>query len=136
MIEIIDKIRFRLEILWIDHPQIICFFVGFAIGGMVIWLNIYLNGYTTTQLTWVVGHGKNYMEIGGKVMVTKKEFSNSIKKAKDWDGKSRPSNDTYRDSWDRIFGQKEIKELNESLKQSKKNRKEHTENEDWYRIIT
>jgi len=36
MIEIIDKIRFRLEILWIDHPQIICFFVGFAVGGMVI----------------------------------------------------------------------------------------------------
>ena len=36
MIEIIDKIRFRLEILWIDHPQIICFSVGFAIAGMVI----------------------------------------------------------------------------------------------------
>ena len=52
-------------------------------------------------------------------MVTKKEFSNSIKKAKNWDGKSRPSNDTYRDSWNRIFGQKEIDELAESLKQSR-----------------
>ena len=64
------------------------------------------------------------MEIGAKVMVTKKEFSNKIKKAKDWDGKSRPSNDTYRDSWNRIFGQKEADELAESLKQSRLNRKE------------
>ena len=66
------------------------------------------------------------MEIGEKVMVTKKEFSNSIKKAKNWDGKSRPSNDTYRDSWNRIFGQKETDELAESLKQSRQNRKEQT----------
>ena len=51
-------------------------------------------------------------------------------KADNWDGKSRVSNDTYRKRWDEIFGQKEIKELNESLKQSKKNRKEHTKNED------
>ena len=129
MIEIIDKIRFRLEILWIDHPQIICFFVGFAIGGMVIWLNIYLNEYTIIQLTWLVGHGKNYMVIEKRVMVTKKEFNRSIKKAKDWDGKSRPSNDTYRDSWDRIFGQKETDELAESLKQSRQNRKEHSDKE-------
>jgi hypothetical protein len=51
-------------------------------------------------------------------------------KADNWDGKSRVSNDTYRKRWDEIFGQKEIKELDESLKQSKKNRKEHTKNED------
>jgi len=70
------------------------------------------------------------MEIGAKVMVTKKEFSNKIKKAKDWDGKSRPSNDTYRDSWNRIFGQKEIDELAESLKQSRLNRKEHSDKEE------
>jgi hypothetical protein len=69
------------------------------------------------------------MVIGEKVMVTKKEFSNSIKKAKNWDGKSRPSNDTYRDSWNRIFGQKEIDELAESLKQSRQNRKEHSDKE-------
>jgi len=36
MIEIIDKIRFKLEILWIDHPQIICFVVGILVGGMII----------------------------------------------------------------------------------------------------
>jgi len=69
------------------------------------------------------------MEIGAKVMVTKKEFSNKLKKAKDWDGKSRPSNDTYRDSWNRIFGQKEADELAESLKQSRLNRKEHSDKE-------
>ena len=62
-------------------------------------------------------------------MVTKKEFSNKLKKAKDWDGKSRPSNDTYRDSWNRIFGQKEADELAESLKQSRLNRKEHSDKE-------
>ena len=53
-----------------------------------------------------------------------------IVKADNWDGKSRVSNDTYRKRWDEIFGQKEIKELDESLKQSKKNKKEHTKNED------
>jgi len=63
-------------------------------------------------------------------MVTKKEFSNKLKKAKDWDGKSRPSNDTYRDSWNRIFGQKEADELAESLKQSRLNRKEHSDKEE------
>ena len=57
-------------------------------------------------------------------------MSKKIVKADNWDGKSRVSNDTYRKRWDEIFGQKEIKELDESLKQSKKNRKEHTKNED------
>jgi hypothetical protein len=46
-----------------------------------------------------------------------------MKKEK-WDGKSRPSTDKYRDNYDLIFGQKEIKELDESLKQSKANKKE------------
>jgi hypothetical protein len=45
-------------------------------------------------------------------------------KADNWDGKSRPTNKAYDDNYDRIFGQKEIKELEESLKQSKANRKE------------
>ena len=58
-------------------------------------------------------------------MATKK-----IVKADNWDGKSRVSNDTYRKRWDEIFGQKETEELDESLKQSRKNRKEHTKNED------
>ena len=62
-------------------------------------------------------------------MVTKKEFNNSIKKAKDWDGKSRPSNDTYRDSWDRIFGKKEEEKLKKSHEQSKRNRDERINDE-------
>jgi len=50
--------------------------------------------------------------------------SNKKIKADNWDGKSRPTNKAYDDNYDRIFGQKEIKELDESLKQSKANRKE------------
>ena len=57
-------------------------------------------------------------------------MSKKIVKADNWDGKSRVSNDTYRKRWDEIFGKKEIDELDESLKQSRKNRKEHTKNED------
>ena len=49
-------------------------------------------------------------------------------KANNWDGKSRPSNKASDDNYDRIFGQKEIKELEESLKQSKANKKERKKN--------
>ena len=49
-------------------------------------------------------------------MVTEKEK---------YDGRSRPTNKTYEDSWNRIFGKKEADELEESLKQSRLNRKEH-----------
>ena len=52
-------------------------------------------------------------------------MSKKIVKADNWDGKSRPSNKAYDDNYNRIFGQKEIKELDESLKQSKANKKEH-----------
>ena len=45
-------------------------------------------------------------------------------KADNWDGKSRPSNKAYDESWNRIFGKKETDELAESLKQSVANRKE------------
>jgi len=55
------------------------------------------------------------MEIERKVMATKKEK---------WDGRSRPSDDNYRKRWNEIFGKKEQDELNESYKQSLKNRKE------------
>ena len=55
---------------------------------------------------------------------SKKEFNASLKKAKDWDGRSRPSDDVYRESWNRIFGKKENDELAESHKQSKLNKKE------------
>jgi hypothetical protein len=47
-----------------------------------------------------------------------------IVKADNWDGKSRPSNKAYDESWNRIFGKKENDELDESLKQSIKNKKE------------
>jgi len=50
-------------------------------------------------------------------------------KADNWDGKSRVSNDTYRKRWDEIFGQKEIEELDESLKQSIRNKKERIESD-------
>ena len=55
---------------------------------------------------------------------SRKEFNNGLKKAKNWDGKSRVSNDAYRESWDRIFGKKESDELAESYEQSKLNKKE------------
>jgi len=57
-------------------------------------------------------------------------MSKKIVKADNWDGKSRPSNKAYEDGWARIFGQKEIKELDESLKQSKANKKERVKNGD------
>ena len=46
-----------------------------------------------------------------------------MKKEK-WDGRSRPSDDTYRKRWNEIFGKKEEDELKESYKQSLKNKKE------------
>jgi len=49
---------------------------------------------------------------------TKKE------KGRQWDGVSRPSNDTYAKNWHEIFGKKKQDELDESFKQSKKNRRE------------
>ena len=58
----------------------------------------------------------------------------SSKKEK-FDGRSRPSTDKYRNNFDTIFGQKEIKELDESLKQSKANRKEREENEQYLEEI-
>ena len=48
-------------------------------------------------------------------------------KANNWDGKSRPSNKAYDDNYDRIFGQKEIKELEESYKESVRQTKERTD---------
>ena len=44
-----------------------------------------------------------------------------------WDGVSRVSNDNYRKRFDEIFGKKEQDELNESYKQSIKNKKERTD---------
>ena len=36
----------------------------------------------------------------------KKKFNDGLKKARDWDGKSRPSDDNYRKRWNEIFGKK------------------------------
>ena len=52
-------------------------------------------------------------------------MSKKIVRADNWDGKSRPSNKAYDESWNRIFGKKEQEELDESLKQSRANKKEH-----------
>ena len=56
-------------------------------------------------------------------------------KADNWDGKSRVSNDTYRKRWHEIFGKKEIDELDESLKQSKRNKQEREDNEAYLKEI-
>jgi len=52
-------------------------------------------------------------------------------KADNWDGKSRPSTDKYRDNYDNIFGklQQEQRDLDESYRQSLRNKKEHTNDE-------
>ena len=60
-----------------------------------------------------------------------------MKKEK-WDGKSRPVDDNYRKRWNEIFGkdkdkfnklQQEQRDLDESYRQSLKNKKEHTNDE-------
>ena len=58
-----------------------------------------------------------------------------VKKEK-FDGKSRPTNKAYDEGWDRIFGRKkfnrlqqEQRDLDESYQQSKRNKKEHTNDE-------
>tara|TARA_R100001082_G_scaffold103496_1_gene74228 strand:- start:3401 stop:3637 length:237 start_codon:yes stop_codon:yes gene_type:complete len=45
-------------------------------------------------------------------------------KGRKWDGKSRVSNDLYRKRYDEIFGKKEQDELDESYKQSLRNKNE------------
>ena len=44
-----------------------------------------------------------------------------------YDGKSRPTNNLYKENFDRIFGKKEEEELKESYEQSKRNKKERTD---------
>ena len=52
-----------------------------------------------------------------------------MKKKFKYDGKSRPTNDTYTKRWFEIFGKKEEKDLKESYEQSKRNRAERTNDE-------
>jgi hypothetical protein len=49
---------------------------------------------------------------------------NKKPKGRQWDGISRPSNDTYAKNWHDIFGKKEEEELRKSYEQSKLNKKE------------
>ena len=53
-----------------------------------------------------------------------------MKKKFKYDGKSRPTNDTYTKRWFEIFGKKEEEELKESFEQSKLNRKERDDKEE------
>ena len=69
------------------------------------------------------------MQIGEKVMATEKN------KGAKWDGKSRISNDLYRKRHEEIFGKREQDELNESYKQSLKNKKEREENEEYVKEL-
>jgi hypothetical protein len=50
-------------------------------------------------------------------------------KGKKWDGKSRVSNQKYRERFEEIFGQKEQQELDESYQQSLRNKKDRMKNE-------
>ena len=63
-----------------------------------------------------------------------KKVSNKKEK---WDGKSRPSTDKYRDNWKHIFDklQQEQRDLDESYQQSKRNKKEREENEQYLKEI-
>ena len=47
-----------------------------------------------------------------------------------WDGKSSVSNEVYRKNFDEIFGKKEQDELNESYKQSLRNKKDRDGNKE------
>ena len=41
-------------------------------------------------------------------------------KARQWDGKSRPTNDVYKQRWQEIFGKKKIKKTNYNEKEKNK----------------
>ena len=56
-------------------------------------------------------------------------------KGKGWDGKSRPVTDKYRNRWEEIFGQREDEELKKSYEQSKRNREEREDNEEYLKEI-
>jgi len=59
------------------------------------------------------------------------------KKDRPWDGKSRPSNDKYRNNYDNIFGklQQEQRDLDESYRQSLRNKKEREDNEEYLKSL-
>jgi len=78
------------------------------------------------------------MEIGGKSMATEKN------KGTKWDGKSRVSTDLYRKRHNEIFKkdqekfdklQQEQRDLDESYRQSLKNKKERQDNEEYLKEL-
>ena len=71
------------------------------------------------------------MQIGGKAMATEKN------KGTKWDGKSRVSTDLYRKRHDEIFNklQQEQRDLDESYRQSLKNKKEREDNEEYLKEL-
>ena len=58
-------------------------------------------------------------------------------KGRKWDGKSRVSNDLYRKRHDEIFNklQQEHRDLEESYQQSKRNKKEREDNEEYLKEL-
>ena len=78
------------------------------------------------QLRLHHGRGVNYIVIGKKDMATKKEK---------WDGRSRPTNKVYSKRWEEIFGKTQEDELKESYKQSKRNKQEREDNEEYLKEI-
>ncbi|MDC3331484.1 hypothetical protein OAV30_00360 [Candidatus Pelagibacter sp.] len=73
------------------------------------------------------GLGVNYTVIEKKVMATEK-------KDRPWDGKSRPSDDNYRQRWNEIFGKKE-KTTSELLREGYEEEKKMLEDEEYLEEI-
>ena len=58
----------------------------------------------------------------------------SNKKEK-YDGRSRPTNETYSKRWEEIFGKRENDELAESYKESRRQQKERQDNEEYLKSL-
>ncbi len=74
------------------------------------------------QLRLLVGHGVSYIQIGKKAMATKE-------KGRTFDGITRPSNDLYRENFNKIFGKKE-KTLHEELMEGYEEERKELDNEE------
>ena len=74
------------------------------------------------QLRLLVGHGVSYIQIGEKAMATKE-------KGRMFDGITRPSNDLYRENFNKIFGKKE-KTLHEELMEGFEKEQKELDNEE------
>ena len=54
----------------------------------------------------------------------------SKEKGRQWDGKSRPSNNVYKKRWNEIFGKKKEKTLHEELMEGYEEEKKKLDNEE------